>query len=163
MDPNYTSVLFAFFPFVCMLTNFGKVLEFGVAEQKILVNLSTQRVLYPMFFLAHRKSFPKKNPHPRHGSPEHTARLEGIWRWSPWPQSPGQWQVTWDASPFLGLDHDPGPVEVIVISHNREPGSQKKRRVPVICMIVSKYDTIHGRTVQQIFFINMSCHVFGNV
>jgi len=31
--------------------------------------------------------------------------------------------------PFLGLDNDdPGPVEVIVISHNREPGSQKKGR-----------------------------------
>lgn len=35
---------------------------------------------------------------------------------------------------FLGLDHDPGPVEVIVISHNREPGSQEKEGVPVICI-----------------------------
>ena len=35
---------------------------------------------------------------------------------------------------FGGLDNDPGPVEVIVISHNREPGSQKKGRVPVICI-----------------------------
>lgn len=34
---------------------------------------------------------------------------------------------------FLGArSDDPGPVEVIVISHNREPGSQEKEGVPVI-------------------------------
>lgn len=114
---------------------------------KTVVNLSTQRVSYHMFFWVTWNLCIKKSP----SSPDMVTGAHGkAWRnlgVEPVASISGQWNVTGDAS-RCQLQWS-WPVEVIVISHNREPGSQN-----VLYMVFVQKSLINMSWVLEMFRVH---------